>query len=193
MPAAAKVHLTPGAVFRTAALRQWGDNPTRLARRLEREGLVQRLGHGFFYVPRQTKFGPAPPDEEALLDAFLDGTPYVVTGPTRWNGLGLGSTALHVRPLVYNTRRTGAFTLGRRTFDLRRVAFPQVLTAEWFVLDLLRHAETVGLDPADLARNLGAALRLGRFDGDRLLDAAQRFGSRADQALVRRLLDEAGR
>lgn len=42
----------------------------------------------------------APPGEEALLDALLDGTPHLVTGPPRWNALGLGSTALHVRPLV---------------------------------------------------------------------------------------------
>ena len=74
MGTTANVSLTPGTVFRTAALRRWGDNPTRLAQRLEREGRVQRLGHGFLYVPRETKFGLAPPSEEALLDALLDGT-----------------------------------------------------------------------------------------------------------------------
>ena len=83
MPPASTVSLTAGSVFRTAALRRWGDNPTRLAARLEQEGLVQRLGHGFLYVPRLTKFGAAPPSDDALLDSLLDGTPYVVTGPTR--------------------------------------------------------------------------------------------------------------
>lgn len=47
MPAATDVQLTPGQVFRTAALRRWGQNPTRLSQRLVREGRVQRLGHGF--------------------------------------------------------------------------------------------------------------------------------------------------
>ena len=105
------VPLDPGTVYRTAWLRRWGDNPTRLAHKLERRGLVQRLGHGLFYAPRKSRFGDVPPSDEALLDAFLDGTPYVVTGPHRWNALGLGSTALFARPLVYNTKRTGTFCL----------------------------------------------------------------------------------
>lgn len=190
MPPAVHVPLTPGSVFRTAALRRWGDNPTRLARRLEREGLVQRLGHGFVYVPRRTRFGDAPPTDEALLDALLDGTPYVVTGPVRWNALGLGATALHVHPLVYNTKRTGTFTLGRRRFDLRRVAFPRDPTAEWFVVDLLRNTDAAGIDRSDLAANLRVALQHGRFDRERLVAMAEQFGSRADAALLRRLVRE---
>ncbi len=191
MGAAAEVTLTPGSVFRTAALRRWGENPTRLAQRLEREGRVQRLDHGFLYVPRETKFGTAPPSDEALLDAFLDGTPYLVTGPARWNALGLGSTALHVHPLVYNTKRTGTFTLAARTFELRRVAFPRDVTAEWFVIDLLRHADSVGLDPDDLSRRLVAALKRGRFDRHRLFDVVDQFGTRSDRDFVRQVVREA--
>jgi len=191
MGAAAEVSLTPGTVFRTAALRRWGENPTRLAHRLEREGRVQRLGHGFLYVPRETKFGTAPPSDEALMDALLDGTPHLVTGPVRWNALGLGSTALHVHPLVYNTKRTGTFTLGGRTFELRRVAFPREVTAEWFVVDLLRHTDSVGLDRDDLARHLVAALKRGRFDRERLFDMADQFGTRPDRDFVRQVVREA--
>lgn len=191
MGATANVPLTPGTVFRTAALRRWGHNPTRLAQRLEREGRVQRLGHGFLYVPRETKFGLAAPSEEALLDALLDGAPHLVTGPVRWNALGLGSTALHVHPLVYNTKRTGTFTVGGRTFELRRVAFPREVTAEWFVVDLLRHADSVGLDRADLARHLVAALTRARFDGERLLDMADQFASRNDRTWMRQVVREA--
>lgn len=191
MTVAAPVTLTPGTVFRTAALRRWGDNPTRLAQRLEREGRVRRLGHGLLYVPRETKFGPAPPSEGALLDAFLDGTPHLVTGPVCWNALALGSTALHVHPLVYNTKRTGTFVLGGRTFELRRVAFPRQVTAEWYVIDLLRHADTVSMDAADIARHLVAALRRGRFNRDRLLELADQFGGRTERELVRQAVREA--
>jgi hypothetical protein len=182
---AAPVTLAPGTVYRTAALRRWGQNPTRLAARLERDGLLKRLGHGLVYVPRKTRFGDAPPTEQALLDAFLDGTPYLVTGPPRWNALGLGSTALHVRPLVYNTKRTGAFTLGGRTFELRRVGFPSEVTPEWFVVDLLRNSDAAGVDRSDLVVNLVKALRAGRFDPRRLLQMADQFGDRAVADLVR--------
>ena len=191
MPAAAAVALDPGTVFRTAALRRWGENPTRLARRLEGEGLVQRLGHGLLFVPKLTRFGTAPPSDSALLDALLAGGPYVVTGPMRWNALGLGSTALHVHPIVYNTKRTGSVTLGGRTFELRRVAFPGEVTAEWFVFDLLRHTDAAGVDPADLIHNLVRALEHGRFDRARLLETAERFGTRAEAKLVRRAVHRA--
>lgn len=126
-----------------------------------------------------------PPSDEALLDAFLDGTPYLVTGPPRWNALGLGSTALFVHPLVYNTKRTGTFELGGRTFELRRVAFPTDPPPEWFVIDLLRHADDAGVDRHDLVRNLTQALRRGRFDLDRLFEMAARFGGRRELDLVR--------
>ncbi len=191
MPAAAVVTLPPGSVLRTAALRRWGDNPTRLAQRLQREGALRRLGHGLVYVPKHTRFGEAPPTDEALLDAFLDGTPYVVTGPVRWNALGLGSTAMHVHPLVYNTKRTGTFTFGNRAFDLRRVAFPREVTAEWFVVDLLRNADSVGLDRADLSRNLVHAVEDGRFDRERLLAMAERFGTREEAAIIRSAVSDA--
>ena len=190
---AASVALHPGTVYRTAALRRWGGNPTRLAHRLEREGTVQRLGHGLVYVPKQTRFGPVPPTDEALLDAFLDGTPYLVSGPPRWNALGLGSTAMHVNPLVYNTKRTGVFVIGGRSFELQRVAFPSVPSAEWFLVDLLRHADSACMDRKDLLDNLVRALAVGRFDHERLLLAAQQFGSREDAALLQRAVAASGR
>ena len=181
-----EVPLVPGTVYRTAWLRRWGDNPTRLAARLASNGLLRRLGHGLLYAPRRSKFGEVPPTDEALLEAFLDGTPYLVTGPTRWNTLGLGSTALFAHPLVYNTKRTGTFELGGRTFDLRRVAFPTNPSPEWFVVDLLRHADSVGVDRADLARNLALRVSAGRLDTERLFEMASRFGGPRELEAVQR-------
>ena len=142
-------------------------------------------------MPKLTKFGAAAPSDSALLDALLDGGPYVVTGPMRWNALGLGSTGLHVHPLVYNTKRTGSATLGGRTFELRRVAFPREVTAEWFVVDLFRHTDAAGLDPRDLIRNLVSAVKHGRFDRTRLVEMAERFGSVADAKVIRRVVEGA--
>lgn len=185
------VPLDPGTVYRTAWLRRWGANPTRLAHKLERRGLVQRLGHGLFYAPRRSRFGDVPPSDEALLDAFLDGTPYVITGPHRWNALGLGSTALFARPLVYNTKRTGAFKVGSRTFDLRRVAFPADPTPEWFVIDLLRNADAAGVEREELVRRLASRLRDETLDTDRLFEMAARFGGPHELDAVRRANEEA--
>lgn len=185
------VSLDPGAVYRTAWLRRWGANPTRLAQKLEAHGLVKRLSHGLLYAPRISSFGEVPPSDEALLTAFLDGTPYVMTGPTRWNALGLGSTALFAHPLVYNTKRTGRFELGGRTFDLRRTAFPADPSAEWFIVDLLRHSDAASVEREALVRNLATRLRSGRFDEDRLLQAAEQFGRRLEVDDIRRAVASA--
>jgi len=185
MPAHAQ-HLDPGRVYRTAHLACWSANPTRLARSLEAEGVLQKLSHGLFHAPAQSRFGTVPPSDEALLHAFFDGTPYVVTGPPRWNALGLGGTQLFAHPLVYNTKRTGQVAIGGRTFLLRRVAFPVDPPAEWFVVDLLRNAEAVGLTREALERSVKRALTEGRFDAAVLAEMAGRFGRKAEQAVVRR-------
>ena len=137
-------------------------------------------------APARTRFGRAPATDEALLDAFLDGTAWVKTGPAAWNALGLGATALFAHPLVYNTKRTGRFNVGGRTFDLHRQAFPKDPPVEWFVVDLLRHTDAAGLEREDVVRAL--ALRRDRFDAGRLRDMAARFGTRAEQEAVARAL-----
>ena len=62
---------------------------------------------------------------------------------------------------------------------------------EWFVVDLFQHAEQAGADRDDLTRALGATLRRGRFDADRLRRCAQEYGSRDTQRRVEEALDAA--
>lgn len=188
MPARRHVHLDPGKVYRTAHLAAWAANPTRLAGRLQEEGRLQKLSHGLFYAPVKSRFGVVPPSDEALLNAFLDGTPWLVTGPPRWNALGLGSTQMFSSALVYNTMRSGKMTVGGRTFQLRRVAFPVEPPAEWFVVDLLKNAESVGLTHADVEPRLRTALEQERFFQTKLVEMASLFGRRSEQDLVRRVV-----
>jgi len=187
MPARQQVQLDAGRVYRTSHLARWGANPTRLASRLESEGRLEKLSHGLFYAPVNSRFGLVAPSDEALLNAFFDGSPWVLTGPPRWNALGLGSTQLFARPLVYNTKRTGTVRVGRRTFELRRVSFPADPTPEWYVIDLLRNADSVGLTQAEVAATLRARLKEGRFSASALTEMAARFGRRAEQNLVRQV------
>ena len=184
MPAAHPA-LEPGRVYRTRDLAAWSANTPRLARRLVESGELVQLAHGLFVHPRQSRFGPVPPRDEEIMRAFLEGAPFVFTGPERWNALGLGTTAVFALALVYNTKRSGAFTFGNRRFLLRRVAFPENPPVEWFVVDLLEHAAEAAAAPEDIARALGHALASGRFDRDHLNEMAERYGSRATRALVR--------
>jgi len=189
MTAPAQPTFEPGRVYRTRELRQWSANPARLAQRLVRDGQLVQLAHGLFAAPRRSRFGAAPPTDEALLRAFLDGGPLVFTGPERWNALGLGTTAVFATPLVYNTKRSGLFTFGGRQFLLRRVAFPEAPSPEWFVVDLFENAEQAATAPEKLRVALEAALRAKKFDRDRLASTSRRYGSRRTQALVSAALE----
>lgn len=186
MPASAAPIIQPGRVIRTRDLRRWGTNPARLAKRLVREGMLERLGHGIFLRPKTGRFGRVPPDEMSLLRAFLDDTPFVITGSDRWNALGLGATAVLAATLVYNTKRSGRFVFGGRPYLLRRVRFPLRPGIEWFVTDLIEHADMAGAARAEIERLLGIALAGRRFDAGRLREAAAEYGTRATRALIDR-------
>lgn len=191
MSIAAQPALEPGRAYRTRDLRRWGQNPTRLARRLVEEGRLREAAHGLYYAPVPSRFGPAPASDEELLRAFLDGEPFLITGPPQWNALGLGSTAMFAAKLVYNTQRTGEFVLDGRRFILRRVYFPDEPTPEWFVIDLLQHHDMAGAALSDLRHGLVATLRAGRWDRGQLRAMAEAYGTKATQALVEGALAEA--
>ena len=181
--------LEPGRVYRTRDFAAWSANAPRLAKRLVSEGTLFPLAHGLFAYPKQSRFGPVPPLDEELMRAFLDGAPFVFTGPERWNPLGLGTTAVFAVPLVYNTKRSGTFLFGKRRFHLRRVAFPEPPPPnEWFVVDLFEHAEQAAASPEDFTDALTRALKNGRFDRELLSVMAKRYGSRATLARVERAL-----
>lgn len=184
MPLPAHPKLQPGRVYRTRELEAWGANPTRLARRLIREGQLKSLAHGLFYAPKRSRFGPVPPEDVEILRAFLGGDDFVLTGPPFWNALDLGTTAALPIVLVYNKKRSGEFSFGNRQFRLRRVSFPLRPNAEWYVIDLLEHHEMAGASQSQLAEALIEALRQGRFDRSPLRRMAREHGTRRTQELV---------
>lgn len=186
------LRLRAGHVYRTRELARFGANAPRLARRLVSSGQLVRLAHGLYAAPEQSRFGPTPPSDEELMRGFLDGAPFVFTGPERWNPLGLGSTAVFAQRLVYNTKRSGTFRFAGRQFVLRRVRFPAKLTPEWYVVDLLENADEAGASLEDLAASLRQALKRGRFDPEALRRAASSYGTVATRTLVDGALATAG-
>lgn len=184
MTRAAQPQLEEGRVYRTQDLYPFGANPTRLARRLVKEGKLLYASHGLYYAPIKSRFGQAPPAEEDILRTFLGGSPFVITGPPVWNSLGLGTSALYAATLVYNTKRTGEFTFDGRRYLLRRVRFPQDPTPEWFIVDLFQHHEMAGVSLEDLSEALISTLRQGRWDSDRLRQMASEFGTKATLARI---------
>lgn len=192
MSLAAQPNLEPGRAYRTRELRRFGANPARLAQRLVREGKLQQAAHGLFYAPVQSRFGQAPPTEEEILLGFFGDNSFVITGPPKWNALGLGATAMFASTLVYNHRRTGEFTFDGRRFLLRRVLFPENPPPEWFVVDLLQHHDMAGVALGELGDRLVATLREDRWNRVRLKEMAERYATKATRALVEQCLRDAG-
>lgn len=184
-----KLALKPGKVYRTSALKRHDSNPTRLVNRLVARGKLRRLQKGLYYAPKLSVFGEVPPSEGELLRGYFHNKPYLRTGPSVWNALGLGTTGVEAVPLVYNQTRTGKVKLGDREFEFRRVRFPKAAPVEFFVVDLFENAERAGLDVEVARRSLRHGLESGRFDPDRLLKMAQRFGTRATQQTISRVVD----
>lgn len=190
---ARRIDLEPGRVYRTRELARWSANPTRLAKRLVREGTLRLVAHGLYYLPVPSRFGPAPATEAEVMRAFLGASPFLISGPRRWNGLGLGSSAHFAVTLVYNTKRTGEFAFDGRRYLLRRVRFPDHPPEEWSVIDLLQHQGMAGVSLADLEAGLTATVRAGRWNVELLADMARQYGTKATQALVDRCTGAAGR
>lgn len=186
-------YIKPGHVYRTKDFRQWSANPARLAKRLVHEGTLRRAAQGLFYAPLPTRFGPAPPDETEILRAFFAGNPFLVSGPPKWNALGLGATAMFATTLIYNTRRTGNLILDGRRYLLRRVLFPENASPEYFVVDLLQQHNMAGMSLPELEHGLVATLNDDRWNENTLIDMAKTYGSKSTLALVERALREAGK
>jgi hypothetical protein len=126
------------------------------------------------------------------MRAFLGSSPFLFTGPAYWNALGLGSTAMFAKPLVYNEKRSGRFVFGRRTFLLRRVRFPSKLTAEWYAIDLIENADAAGLPQSTLQKELEAALSDKHFDLELLCRNAREFGTKRTQMFIKKAIDKIG-
>ena len=193
MSLAARPNLEPGKTYRTQELRRFSANPARLAHRLVREGKLQQAAHGLFYAPVLSRFGQAPPSEDEILRGFLGSSPFVITGPPKWNALGLGATAMFASTLAYNQKRTGEFTFDGRRFLLRRVYFPENPSPEWYVIDLLQHHDMAGVSPTELMDRLVMTLREGKWDREQLHAMAEQYGTKATLALVEQSLHEAGK
>jgi hypothetical protein len=175
--------LQPG-VYRTRDLPT--KNKTRFAKMMVGARKLQALElKGLFMVPKKTRFGNAPPPRKELVAAFLRDDDFVFTGPEAWNALGLGTTAVFANHLVYNKKRTVRQTLAGQPFQFcRRVRLPPVPTSEWYAVDLLENAGSVGSSRAALLPALASALRVGRFDSVRLLEAAAEYGNEETRATV---------
>ena len=71
--------------------------------------------------------------DKDLLRVFLKDEIFLLS-PNSYNPLGLGTTKLYNKIVVYNYKRHGVFKLGNRCFDFRmKPRFPKKVDREFFI------------------------------------------------------------
>jgi hypothetical protein len=101
-----------GKVFRRKDLADQLPSVDRELALAVKAGTARKAAQGLYYVPRRTPFGDVPqPREEALVEKFLDDRQFLMFNPSCYNALGLGTTQLYDKTVVYNHKRHGKFTL----------------------------------------------------------------------------------
>ncbi len=170
--------LRAGRVYRREDLARVSNAVDRHLRELVAGGQLKKLAQGLYYAPRQSTFGVVPPDDHELVEAFLRDKDFLVFSPSAYNALGLGTTQLYNRTLVYNHKRHGVFALGNRQFDCRvKPRFPKKLTPEFLFVDMLNNLDELAEDKLlVLAEAQSKALQ---FDRLHLLQALASYGSMA--------------
>mgnify|MGYP001594433005 CR=1 FL=1 len=175
-----KAFLVPGQVYRRADLAALSTNVDRHLAKLVADGQLKKLSQGMYAAPKTTAFGEAPPEAASLLSTFLKDDHFVVYGPSQFNALGLGTTQLYNRVVVFNRKRVGEFTLGGRTYMFRRWReAPKQLTPEFLVIELLNRLDELAEDRDQILVNLKE--KLPEFNRRKLLLAAACYGTISTQ------------
>jgi hypothetical protein len=180
--------LQAGRVYRREDLAQVSNAVDRHLRELVADGRLKKLAQGLYYAPRTSNYGALPPDDGELVAAFLRDKDFLVFSPSAYNSVGLGTTQLYDRTLVYNHKRHGLFILGNRQFDFRmKPRFPKKLTPEFLFVDMLNNLGELAEDRSEVLAQ--ARCKASSFDRLRLQRALDGYGAVATRKRVRNWLD----
>jgi hypothetical protein len=180
--------LKAGHVYRREDLARLSNAVDRHLRELVSMGKLQKLAQGLYHVPKQSNFGHLPPADDEVVKGFLRDKEFLVFSPSSYNAVGLGTTQLYNRTLVYNHKRHGVFRLGNRQFDFRvKPRFPKNLSREFLYVDLLNNLEELAEDRDAVLSQ--ARSKLPNFDRERLEEAVESYGNMATRKRFRVWID----
>jgi hypothetical protein len=173
---ALKKHLRRGEVYRREDLARWSKAVDRHLKQLVAEGTLTKLAGGLYGYPKQTVFGKAPAEDAKLVETFLKDRRFLLASPNAYNDLGVGTTQLYDKTVVYNHKRHGLFSLGGRTFDFRiKPFFPRMLSPEFLLVDLVNNVHRLAESKNEVLVRVKE--RAASYDARRLQRAAHDYGS----------------
>jgi hypothetical protein len=171
-----KKHLRPGRVYRRAELERWSNAVDRHLKQLLEDGTLTKLAGGLYAVPKRTVFGNAPAEDEKLVAGFLKDSRFLLASPNAYNSLGVGTTQLYNKTVVYNHKRHGSFALGGRTFDFRsKPTFPRKLSPEFLLVDLVNNVDQLAESKREVLARVKE--RVKSYEARRLQRAVRNYGN----------------
>jgi hypothetical protein len=180
-------HLKPGRAYRRADLAQWSTSIDRHLKQLVEGGTLKKVSGGLYVYPKETAFGAAPSSDKDVVSAFLKDDTFLLASPNAYNGLGVGTTQLYDKTVVYNHKRHGEFQLGNRKFAFRvKPRFPKSLTNEFLLVDLVNNIDQLAEAKDEvLQRVLG---KVASTDRGRLRRAVRDYGNERAKKFFARAL-----
>lgn len=171
-----KRHLRPGQVYRREDLTGWSTSVDRHLKQLVESGVLKKLSGGLYAYPRKTAFGPAPAKDSEVVGSFLKDDRFLLASPNAYNSLGVGTTQLYDKTVVYNRKRHGDFVLGGRKFAFRvKPDFPTSLTKEFLLVDLVNNLDQLAEAKTEVLERVKKRAVL--LDARRLQRAVRDYGS----------------
>jgi hypothetical protein len=171
-----KKHLRPGRVYRRGDVTQWSTAVDRHLRQALEDGTLTKLGPGLYLYPKDTVFGKAPAEDQKLVEGFLKDGRFLLASPNAYNKLGVGTTQLYDKTVVYNHKRHGPFTLAGRRFDFRvRPSFPKALSREFLLVDLVNNVDRLAESKREVLTRVKD--QVASYDAPRLRRAARHYGN----------------
>jgi hypothetical protein len=184
---ALKRHLKPGHAYRRAELARWSTSVDRHLKQLVGSGALKKLSGGLYAYPKETVFGRAPAKDSDVVSAFLKDDRFLLASPNAYNSLGVGTTQLYDKTVVYNHKRHGDFQLGNRKFAFRvKPRFPTSLTKEFLLVDLVNNLEQLAEAKDEVLQRV--AERAASADGARLRRAVRDYGNERTKKFFNRVL-----
>ena len=168
--------LKKGHVYRREDFLSDSNAVDRHLKQLVVSGDLEKLAQGLYYAPKSSAFGRVPPKDEDLVAAFLKDENFLLLSPNSYNALGLGTTQLYNKTVVYNHKRHGAFKLGNRSFEFRmKPRFPTKVDKEFLFVDLLNNLDSLAENKGDVLVN--AEKQLSSFEPAKLGKAVAAYGA----------------
>lgn len=178
-----------GKVYRRGDLLEDSSAADRYLQKLVNKKKLMKVSAGLYVRPKESAFGMVPPNESALVQAFLKDDRFLIFSYSTYNQLGLGLTQLYNQKIVYNFKRHTKMKLGNVDYFFKRVPnFPKKISKEFLLIDLFNNLKNLNEDGEKLAENLKRVKD--RFNSKEVLAASQSYGRKSTQRVMEEVFSE---